>query len=141
MFLLEQFNIHYQNKFFKNIKSLKRTLLKKPFGDISHTRSQLDMSQPTISRDIHYLEKDLARSTKNYGQRLFSTFASTMMGYDDIIKKLWSIIDSKRTDDKERIQSNTLIALYYRQRIELIRSEPELLENKHYIKELQILNK
>lgn len=26
------------------------------------------------------------------------------MGYDEMIKKLWSIIDSKNTDDKDRIK-------------------------------------
>lgn len=52
------------------------------------------------------------------------------MGYDELIKKLWTIIDSKRTDEKERIKAITLLAQYYRQRLELIRSEPELILNK-----------
>jgi hypothetical protein len=30
------------------------------------------------------------------------TSESTMIGYDEIIKKLWSIVDSKKTDDKEK---------------------------------------
>ena len=63
-----------------------------------------------------------------------------MMGYDELIKKLWSIIDSKRTDDKERIKAITLLAQYYRQRLELIRSEPELILNKNRMSELQIFN-
>ena len=41
---------------------------------------ELHMSQPTISRDIHYLEKELSKSRKNYGQRLFSTYESTYIG-------------------------------------------------------------
>jgi len=98
------------------------------------------MSQPTISRDIHYLEKGQTKSKKSYGQRLFLTYESTMMGYDEMIKMLWSIVDSKKTDNKERINAITLIAQYYRQRMELIRLEPELLINKHYMKELQIFN-
>ncbi len=101
---------------------------------------ELHSSQPTISRDIHNLEKGFAKSPKNYGKRLFSTFEFTMMGYDEIIKKLWSIIDSKNTDDKERIKAITLIGQYYRQRMELIKSEPELLVNKERMSELQIFN-
>jgi hypothetical protein len=77
------------------------------------------MSQPTISRDIRYLEKGFAKSTKNYDKRLFSTFASTIMEYDEI--------DSKNTNDKEWIKAITIIGQYYRQKMELIKSEPELL--------------
>jgi predicted transcriptional regulator len=101
---------------------------------------ELHMSQPTVSRDIHFLEKELSKSRKNYGQRLFSTYESTVLGYDEMIKKLWSIIDSKNTEDKERIKAITLIAQYYRERMELIKLEPELLVNKQRMKELQIFN-
>lgn len=101
---------------------------------------ELRISQPTISRDISYLEKGFAKSPKNYSKRLYSTFESTMMGYDELIKKLWAIIDSKRTDDKERIKAITLLAQYYRQRLELIRSEPELILNKNRMSELQVFN-
>jgi predicted transcriptional regulator len=99
---------------------------------------ELHMSQPTISRDIHYLEKELSKARKNYGQRLFSTYESTLLGYDEMIKKLWSIIDSKNTDDKERIKAITLIAQYYRQRMELVKSEPELVNQKRYMKDISI---
>jgi hypothetical protein len=57
-----------------------------------------------------------------------------------MIKKLWSMIDSKNTDDKERIKAITLIGQYYRQRMELIKSEPELLVNKERMSKLQIFN-
>ena len=63
-----------------------------------------------------------------------------MIGYDELIKKLWTIIDSKRTDDKEKIKAITLLAQYYRQRLELIRSEPELILNKNRMSELQRFN-
>jgi predicted transcriptional regulator len=101
---------------------------------------ELHMSQPTISRDIHYLEKELSKSRKNYGQRLFSTYESTLLGYDEMIKKLWSIIDSKHTDDKDRIKAITLITQYYRQRMELIKSEPELVNQKKYMKDISIFD-
>ena len=49
-------------------------------------------------------------------------------------------MDSKNTEDKERINAITLIAQYYRERMELIKLEPELLVNKQRMKELQIFN-
>jgi len=101
---------------------------------------ELHISQPTISRDIHYLERELLKSRDNYGKRLFSTYESTLLGYDEMIKKLWSIIDSKNTDDKERIKAINLIAQYYRERMELIKSEPDLLTNKKYMESLQIFH-
>jgi len=57
-----------------------------------------------------------------------------------MIKKLWSIVYSKNTDDKDRIKAITLLAQYYRQRMELIKSEPDLLSNKNYMDNLQIVN-
>jgi len=54
-----------------------------------------------------------------------STHESTLLGYEVMIKKLWSIIDSKNTDDKARIKTITLIPQYYRERVESIKSEPE----------------
>jgi hypothetical protein len=57
-----------------------------------------------------------------------------------MIKKLSSIADYKKTDDKERIKAITLISQYYIQRMELIKSEAELLVNKERMSELQIFN-
>ena len=48
--------------------------------------------------------------------------------------------DFKKTDDKDRIKTITLIAQYYRQRMDLIILEPELLVNKQRMKELQKFN-
>lgn len=52
------------------------------------------------------------------------------MGYDELVRKLGSIIDSKRTDDKEKIKVIPLFVQYYKQRLELIRLELELFLNK-----------
>ena len=46
----------------------------------------------------------------------------------------------QNTDDKERIKAITLIGRYYQQRMELIKSEPDLLSNKNYMERLQIFN-
>ena len=53
-----------------------------------------------------------------------------MLGLDDTIKKLWAIIDSPRTNAKERIKVITLIRQSYNDRLELIRSEASLIQEK-----------
>ena len=45
-----------------------------------------------------------------------------------MIKKLWTIADSPKTDSKEKIKAITLIGQYYRERFELIKYEPGLIE-------------
>jgi hypothetical protein len=45
-----------------------------------------------------------------------------------MIKKLWTIADSPRTDSKEKIKAIVLIGQYYRERSQLIRYEPDLIE-------------
>jgi predicted transcriptional regulator len=90
----------------------------------------LHISQPTISRDIHYIQKEIRKSAENYGEHLFEIYRNTMLGLDETIKKLWVTIDSPRTDAKERIKAITLIRECYKDRLELIRSEPSLLRQK-----------
>jgi predicted transcriptional regulator len=101
--------------------------------EISNT---LHISQPTISRDIHYLKKERFKTERDYGERLFSTYDSNLLGYEELIKKLWSIIDSGKTDDKQRIKAITLINECYKQRLELLKSEPELIVLKQRRKEI-----
>jgi uncharacterized protein Yka (UPF0111/DUF47 family) len=63
---------------------------------------ELHMSQPTISRDIHYIQKEIDKNKRNYGERLFEVYHNSLLGFDEIIKKLWKIIDSSKTDEKEK---------------------------------------
>ena len=71
--------------------------------------SLLHISQPTISRDIHYIQKEIRKSAENYGEHLFEIYRNTMLGLDETIKKLWVTIDSPRTDAKERIKAIALL--------------------------------
>jgi predicted transcriptional regulator len=93
----------------------------------------LHISQPTISRDIHYIQKEIRKSSENYGEHLFEVYRSTLLGLDETIKKLWTIIDSPKTDSKERIKAITLITQCYKERFELVRSEPNLIQRKQYM--------
>ncbi|HEX5978975.1 MAG TPA: hypothetical protein VFY68_16955 [Nitrososphaeraceae archaeon] len=103
--------------------------------DIANT---LHISQPTISRDIHYVQKEIRTSTQNYSEHLFDIYRNNLIGLDEMIKKLWTIVDSPKTDSKEKIKSITLIGQYYRERLELIRSEPDLIQRKQYMDSVKL---
>jgi DNA-binding NarL/FixJ family response regulator len=38
----------------------------------------LRISQPTISRDIHYIQKELHKSKENYGERLLEVYQNSL---------------------------------------------------------------
>jgi predicted transcriptional regulator len=100
--------------------------------------SILHISQPTISRDIHYIQREIRKSTDNYGEHLFEIYRNTLLGLDETIKKLWQIIDSPRTDSKERIKAIALLKECYNERLQLIRSEPSLVSQKKYMETVKI---
>ena len=88
----------------------------------------LHISQPTISRDIHYIQLETRKSAENYDKHRFEVYRNNLLGLDEMIKNLWTIADSSRTDSKEKIKAIVLIGEYYRERFQLIRNEPGLIE-------------
>jgi predicted transcriptional regulator len=88
----------------------------------------LHISQPTISRDIHYIQIEMRKSAENYDKHRFEVYRNNLLGLDEMIKKLWTIADSPKTDSKEKIKAITLIGRCYRERFDLIRLEPGLIE-------------
>jgi predicted transcriptional regulator len=97
--------------------------------DIANT---LHISQPTISRDIHYIQTEMRKSAENYDKHRFEVYRNNLLGLDEMIKKLWTIADSPRTDSKEKIKAIVLIGEYYRERSQLIKNEPGMIEQmKH----------
>jgi predicted transcriptional regulator len=93
--------------------------------DIANT---LRISQPTISRDIHYIQAEMRKSAENYGKHNFEVYRNNLLGLDEMIKKLWTIVDSPKTGSKEKIKAIVLIGEYYRERLQLIRHETGLIE-------------
>ena len=78
-----------------------RELLTRGYGqyEIANT---LHISQPTISRDIHYIQKEIEKNKKNYGERLFEVYRNSLLGLDEAVKKLWTIIDSPKKQMKKK---------------------------------------
>jgi predicted transcriptional regulator len=93
--------------------------------DIANT---LHISQPTISRDIHYIQSEMRKSAENYDKHRFEVYRNNLLGLDEMIKKLWTIADSPKTGSKEKLKAIVLIGEYYRERFDLIRHEPGLIE-------------
>ena len=50
-----------------------------------------------------------------------------------MIKKLWTIVDSPKTDSKEKIKAIMLIGQYYRERLELVGYEESLIQKVKYM--------
>jgi predicted transcriptional regulator len=90
--------------------------------------NSLHISQLTISRDIHYIQIEMRKSAENYDKHRFEVYRNNLLGLDEMIKKLWTVADSPKTDSKEKIKAIVLIGQYYRERFDLIRHEPGLIE-------------
>lgn len=90
--------------------------------------STLHISQPTISRDIHYIQQEMRKSAENHDKHRFEVHRNNLLGLDEMIKKLWTIADSPKTGSKEKIKAITLMDQLYRERLDLIRHVPGLIE-------------
>lgn len=58
-----------------------------------------------------------------------------MLGLHEAIKNLWTIVDSAKTDAKEKLKAITLMREFYKERLDLIRSELSLLHQKKYMED------
>jgi hypothetical protein len=72
----------------------------------------------------------MRKSTENYDKHPVERYTNSLLGLDEKIKKLWTVADSPRTDSKEKIKAIVLIGHYYKERLELVRSEPYLIQCK-----------
>jgi hypothetical protein len=87
-----------------------------------------------ISRDIHYIQMEMRKSAENYDKHRFEVYRNNLLGLDEMIKKLWAVADSPRTDSKEKIKAIVLIGQYLeREILQFIRNEPCLIEPVKHI--------
>ncbi len=70
----------------------------------------------------------MRKSAENYDKHRFEVYRNNLRGLDEMIKKLWTIADSPKTDSKEKIRAIVLIGEYYRERLQLIKIEPGLIK-------------
>jgi hypothetical protein len=60
-----------------------------------------------------------------------------LQGFDEIIKKLWTI-DSPKTDEKEKMKAINFIMQCYKNKFEMIQSEPEVVKLKRHMRDIRI---
>jgi hypothetical protein len=79
----------------------------------------------------------MRKSAENYNRHRFEVYRNNLLGLDEIIKKLWTIVDSPKTDSKEKIKAITLIGQYYRERLELVGDEQSLNQKVKYMEDFR----
>jgi predicted rRNA methylase YqxC with S4 and FtsJ domains len=84
------------------------------------------------------IQKEVRKSTANHGEHQFEIYRNTLLGLDDSIKKLWEIIDSPKTEAKEKIKAITLLKACFKERLDLIKSEPGLIQQKKLMDEVKL---
>jgi predicted transcriptional regulator len=97
--------------------------------EISNT---LHISQPTVSRDIHYIQAQIQNRNKHYGNELFQAYHNTLAGLNEIVKKMWTIIDDPKSDQKEKLKAASLIIECSDKRFNLLKIDPQLSALQQY---------
>jgi hypothetical protein len=55
-------------------------------------------------------------------------YENNLLGLDRMTKKLWTVIDSPKTGSKEKIKAIVVTGQYYREKLQLVRNVPNLIE-------------
>jgi hypothetical protein len=63
----------------------------------------------------------MRKSAENHDKHRFEVYRNNLLGLDEMIKKLWTIADSPKTNTRENGE-------YYRERLQLIGWEPGLIK-------------
>ncbi|MGD9534404.1 MAG: ECF-type sigma factor [Candidatus Nitrosocosmicus sp.] len=84
--------------------------------------STLHISQTTVSRDLSFIRSVLQQDcdTDNIKKKFSEDIALAKMGFDEIKKNLWEIVDDKRTKDRMRLKALKQLAQVTVQSLELI---------------------
>ena len=77
----------------------------------------LHISQSTISRDINYMHSKLNNKDIDPDDQLFYEYEKMMLTLDESVKELWKIIDSSKTNSKEKAKSIDLILNITKERL------------------------
>jgi hypothetical protein len=97
--------------------------------EISNT---LRISQPTISRDIDYIQAEIQKRKKQYGNELFQEYRNTLAGLNELVKMMWTIIDDPKSHRKEKLKAASLIVQCSDKRFNLLKIDPQLRELEQY---------
>ena len=96
----------------------------------------LQISQPTISRDIQYL-KQLARTniTKYIDHELPFEYDKCLAALNSLQKKAWEISDNEETDEKTKVQALSLAKECVINKLELLTNATVVNDATNFITE------
>ena len=70
----------------------------------------LQTSQPTINMDLSMRRQQAKNSLKTYiGQTLLDEYNCCLVGFNQLLKAYWSIVNKQYTDDRTKLQATTII--------------------------------
>ena len=107
-------------------------------SEISRT---LDISQPTISRDIDFIHSKYIANSKNTFKRLSEEYINTSLGIDEIIKNSWKIVDDNRTNVRSRLKAMSVIKECYKYKMEMLGTENALNQMNILYKQMLVQEK
>ena len=94
-----------------------------------------------LSQEISITSKEKYEKVQITMANIYLRFIrNTLLGLDETVKKLWEIIDSPRTEAKEKIKAITLLKGCYNKRLDLIKSEPGLIQQKKLMDDVKLLS-
>jgi predicted transcriptional regulator len=102
-------------------------------SEISRT---LDISQPTISRDIDYIQSKYITNSKNTVKRLSDEYINISLGIDEMIKNSWKIVDDNRTNIRSRLKAMNVIKECYKYKMEMLGTERTLNQMNNMYKQM-----
>jgi predicted transcriptional regulator len=112
-------------------------LVVKGFSQVEIAR-MLQISEPTISRDIEYLRESANETIRNHIQKkLPYEYTKCISGLEEIIKEGWQIAINadKKGDSKEKLQSLSLIKDTYNTKMDLLTNASLLQDSIKYVEE------
>ena len=81
----------------------------------------LQISQPTVNRDLQYLRREAKENIRRYiDEKLPFEYQKCLVGLDAILRKTWDIANSMENLDKDRLQAISVGMQAYAMKIDLL---------------------
>ena len=81
----------------------------------------LQISQPTVNRDLQYLRQEAKENIRRYiDEKLPFEYQKCLVGLDAILRKTWDIANSMENLDRDRLQAISVGMQAYAMKIDLL---------------------
>lgn len=83
----------------------------------------LQISQPTVNRDLQYLRQEAKENIRKYiDERLPLEYQKCLVGLDGILAKTWDIVNNDTSLEKDRLQAVSIGMQAYGMKLDLLTS-------------------